>query len=90
MKKALIVGGDTVEPMRRRLAAQGYQEVDHWKGRKSGDCRRAFPRHVDLVVIMLAYVNHNLVRRVRQQAARHDWPVEYHGRRQGAATRGAG
>lgn len=89
MKKALIVGGDTVEQVRRRLAAQGYQAVDHWEGRKSGDCRRAFPQHVDLVVVMLAYVSHNLVRRVRQQAARNDWQIEYHGRRQGVAARSA-
>jgi hypothetical protein len=79
--KALIVGGDSIEPVRRKLQAQGYQNIDHWEGRKTGDCRRAFPRNLDLVVIMLSYVNHNLCKRVRMEADRHDWPIMYCGRK---------
>ena len=81
--KALIVGGDSVEPIRRKLAANGYLEIDHWKGRKTGDCRRSFPQHLDLVVIMLSFVNHNLCKRVRNEASRQDWPVLYLGRKGG-------
>jgi len=79
--KALIVGGDSVEPVRRKLLAQGYQDIDHWKGRKTGDCRRSFPQHLDLVVIMLSYVNHNLCKRVRMEADRQEWPIMYFGRK---------
>lgn len=82
--KALIVGGDTVETVRRQLAAQGFDRVSHWQGRKTGDCRRAFPRHLDLVVVMLGHVNHNLCKRVREEADRQDWPVVFLGRKQGA------
>ncbi|MBV8047053.1 MAG: DUF2325 domain-containing protein [Paludibacterium sp.] len=82
--RALIVGGDTVETVRRQLAARGYDQVEHWEGRKTGDCRRTFPRRIDLVVVMLGYVNHNLCKRVRQEALRQDWPVEYFGRKVGA------
>ncbi|BEV71222.1 hypothetical protein THUN1379_07040 [Paludibacterium sp. THUN1379] len=82
--KALIVGGDTVETVRRQLAARGYDQVEHWQGRKTGDCRRSFPRQVDLIVIMLGYVNHNLCKRVRQEAQRQDWPLEFCGRKAGA------
>jgi len=79
--KALIVGGDTIEPVRRHLLLQGYEDVAHWKGRKTGDCRRTFPRHVDLVVVILGYVNHNLCKRVRQEASKQDWPIIYFGRK---------
>ncbi|TDR73063.1 DUF2325 domain-containing protein [Paludibacterium purpuratum] len=85
--RALIVGGDTVETVRRQLALRGYDQVEHWEGRKTGDCRRTFPLHVDLIVVMLGYVNHNLCKRVRQEAGRQDWPVEYFGRKAGAQWR---
>jgi hypothetical protein len=79
--RALIVGGDTIEPVRRQLIAQGYNELDHWKGRKPGECRRPFPRHIDLVVIILGYVNHTLCQRVRHEAERQDLPIRFCGRK---------
>jgi len=81
--KALIVGGDAVDNVRRQLAEQGYDQVAHWQGRKTGDCRRTFPRNLDLVVVMLGFVNHNLCKRVREEADRQDWPVRFLGRKQG-------
>jgi len=79
--KALIVGGDSVETVRRQLQAHGFEQVSHWKGRKTGDCRRAFPQNLDLIVIILSYVNHNLCKRVRMEAGRQDWRVVYVGRK---------
>jgi hypothetical protein len=79
--KALIVGGDSVEPVRRQLQAQGFVQVSHWQGRKTGDCRRAFPQNLDLIVIMLSYVNHNLCKRARQEADRHDCRVVFLGKK---------
>ncbi|GGY17672.1 DUF2325 domain-containing protein [Paludibacterium paludis] len=81
MKKALIVGGDNVDLVRRELAAQGYEDVQHWPGRKPGECRRPFPRHIDLVVVMLGHVNHTLCQRVRHEAGRQRLPILFSGRK---------
>jgi len=79
--KALIVGGDNVELVRRELTAQGYEDIHHWPGRKPGECRRPFPRHIDLIVVMLGYVNHTLCQRVRQEAERQQLPIVFSGRK---------
>lgn len=79
--KALIVGGDSVDVVRRQLQTRGYEQIAHWKGRKTGDCRRSFPLHLDLVVVMLGYINHNLCKRVRQEANKQDWPIIFMGRK---------
>ncbi len=80
--KALIVGGDNVDLVRRELAEHGYDEVHHWPGRKPGECRRPFPRHTGIVVVMLGYVNHTLCQRVRHEAGRQQLPIVFTGRKQ--------
>jgi hypothetical protein len=83
--RAVIVGGDSVEHTRRELAARGFDQIDHWPGRKSSDLRRPLPHAVDLYVIVLGYVNHNLARRIKLAARQQDQPVEFVGRKAGPA-----
>jgi hypothetical protein len=47
--------------------------------------RRPLPHAVDLYVIVLGYVNHNLARRIKLAARQQDQPVEFVGRKAGPA-----
>lgn len=79
--RALIVGGDHIEPTRRALQAQGFEDILHWSGRKTGDLTRPIPDRVGQVVIMLDYINHNLARRMRQVARTRNIRLDFVGRK---------
>jgi hypothetical protein len=81
--RAVIIGGDSIEHARRDLAARGYDKIEHWPGRKSSDLRRPLPQGVDLYVIVLGYVSHNLARRIKQAARQQTQALEFIGRRAG-------
>lgn len=80
--RAMIVGGDKVDATRRALLAGGYSDVVHWSGRKHSDLTRAVPTGIGHMVIMLAFVNHNLARRMKQVARAQRISVSYIGRKQ--------
>ncbi|WP_018607482.1 DUF2325 domain-containing protein [Uliginosibacterium gangwonense] len=78
--KALIVGADHIEPIRRELEMSfsgGFTRTEHWSGRKVGDERRKIPSDTSLVVVICDRVNHKLLRNVREQAQRQDVPLLY-------------
>jgi hypothetical protein len=81
--RAVIVGGDSVEHTRRTLIARGFDKIDHWPGRKSSYLRRPLPHGVDLYVIVLDYISHNLARRIKQAARQQAQTVEFIGRKSG-------
>lgn len=72
---ALVVGGDNIESLREELHAQGIQQVMHWTGRKYGEKHNLIPRNVELVVVLVNYVNHSLSSRVKKDAKRLKLPV---------------
>lgn len=72
---ALVVGGDNIESVRNELQAQGIRQVTHWAGRKHGDKRYVIPRDVELVVVLVNYVNHSLSTKVKREAKRLNLPV---------------
>lgn len=79
--RAMIVGGDNIDATRRALIAGGYSDVVHWSGRKRSDLTRAVPAGIEHMVIMLAFVNHNLARRMKQVARSQRISVAYIGRK---------
>jgi hypothetical protein len=74
---ALVVGGDNIESLRDELQAQGIRQVTHWSGRKHGDKHNLIPRNIELVVVLVNYVNHSLSSKVKKEAKRLKLPVIY-------------
>jgi hypothetical protein len=74
---ALVVGGDNIESLRQELLAQGIQRVTHWSGRKHVEKYNLIPRNIELVVVLVNYVNHSLSSRVKKEAKRLRLPVIY-------------
>jgi len=62
---ALVVGGDNIESLRQELLAQGIQTVTHWSGRKHVEKYNLIPRNIELVVVLVNYVNHILCSKMK-------------------------
>ena len=72
---ALVVGGDNIESLRDELQAQGIVKITHWTGRKHGDKHYVIPRNVELIVVLVNFVNHSLSTKVKKEAKRLNLPV---------------
>ena len=72
---ALIVGGDNIESLRDELQAQGIEQITHWTGRKHGNKHQEIPRNVELIVVLVNFVNHSLSTKVKKEAKRLNLPV---------------
>jgi len=74
---ALIVGGDNIESIKNELQAQGIHQITHWNGRKHGDKHNVIPHNIELVVVLVNYVNHSLSCKVKKEAKRLNLRVIY-------------
>ncbi len=74
---ALVVGGDNIESLRDELHAQGIHQITHWTGRKHGEKHNLIPRNIELVVVLVNFVNHSLSTKVKKEAKRLRLPVIY-------------
>jgi len=72
---ALIVGGDRITPYRDFLAQRGYAEIHHWSGRNQSDSHRRMPNSTQLIVVLVDYANHSLVRNVKVMAQKNKIPI---------------
>ena len=72
----LVVGGDSIEMIRKRSAGGGGQ-VDHWSGRKARDLARSIPKSTDAVVVILDRISHGMMRKIRAEATRRRLPVYF-------------
>nr|MBI3612059.1 DUF2325 domain-containing protein [Nitrospirota bacterium] len=75
--RALVVGGDHVEVIKKAMAARGVRRIEHWDGRKAGHSRRTIPKDTAVVVIFWDNVSHELARNVRRLAWHLGLPVVY-------------
>ena len=57
----LIVGGDSIEALRKRARIGGLRHVEHWSGRKTRDLGKTIPKETTVVVVILDRVNHAFV-----------------------------
>jgi hypothetical protein len=74
---ALIVGGDNIESIKDELQAQGIRKITHWNGRKHGDKHNVIPHNIELIVVLVNYVNHSLSCKVKKEARRLNLPIIY-------------
>ncbi len=71
----MVVGGDYIESIKKRLLEAGVVKIYHVNGRKVGDTRREIPGDVDIVIFLCDFVSHNLVRSFKKEAKRKGIPV---------------
>ncbi len=76
----LVIGGDKINPIRKMLLDMGAESILHWtarnqrKGRKKGT---PIPARINMVVMLVNFLNHNAMRHYRAEAKSKGIPVIY-------------
>ncbi len=64
----LVVGGDRLGEIPSKLKLFGFTEVKHLSGRKKGHFNVALPQQVDMILVLIDYVNHRLAEKIKVEA----------------------
>ncbi|WP_141432303.1 DUF2325 domain-containing protein [Bacillus sp. 03113] len=75
MRSLLIIGADHLGNIPKKLGEIGYKEVLHLNGRKVQMVKRKIPEHIDFILILTDYINHNLSNVIKQRAKEQDIPI---------------
>ena len=75
MKSMLIIGGDHLGQITKKLEGEGFKEVIHLNGRKKQMIRKEIPRKVDLILVLTDFINHNLSGVIKRQAQEQGIPI---------------
>jgi hypothetical protein len=75
MASLLVVGADHLGNIVHKLGEAGFDRVSHVSGRNPKAVKKAIPEHVDLILVLTDYVNHNLSKVVKQQAKELSLPI---------------
>lgn len=77
MKRCLIVGADRIGAARKIVQKiYGVTEIVHWSGRRARP-PTCLSKGVSIVIVIVGYVNHNYVRRIKKLTDETDIPVTY-------------
>lgn len=73
-----IIGGDRLGKIPHNLRQLGFDRIHHFKGRKKIAVGKLnIPEETGLVIVLTDYVNHIVVRMIKEQARRKNTPVVY-------------
>ncbi len=73
----LIVGGDHLGSIPRELTKLGATRIEHLTGRDNKGLRNGMRGDMDLVILLYDYVNHNLTKRVKEEARARNIPIVF-------------
>lgn len=77
MQSCLIVGADRIGKASKVIEGiLGTTEIVHWNGRRARP-PTCLPRGIAVVIVLVGYANHGLVRRVKELAEKSGIPVKY-------------
>ncbi|WP_338452596.1 DUF2325 domain-containing protein [Niallia oryzisoli] len=77
MTSMLIIGGDRLGTISKKLEHEGFNKVFHVNGRKKLMVQKEIPSKVDLVLVLTDYINHNLSRAIKRKAQEHGVPIYF-------------
>ncbi|WP_318509072.1 DUF2325 domain-containing protein [Bacillus sp. T3] len=75
MNSLLIIGGDHLGKITKKLEEKGFNEVIHINGRKTQMVRKGIPRKVDLIIVLTDFINHNLSGVIKRKAHEQGIPI---------------
>ena len=71
----LVLGGDSIVPIKEVLRNLGVVDIKHWDARnKSSINRRSLPKNLDCLVMLTSFLNHNTMRKFKKEAKKRDIP----------------
>ncbi|MDR3593409.1 DUF2325 domain-containing protein [Clostridium sp.] len=66
--RIMIVGGDNINMINFHLYEKGFNIVKHISGRKNNHKCAEIPINIDIVIILIDYVNHKLSEHIKKEA----------------------
>lgn len=73
----LLIGGDRIESITRKLKENGFNDIEHVSGRKHGNRKLKINPKTDLVLVLVDFVEHNLVEIVKKESKKIGVRVEF-------------
>jgi len=73
----LLVGGDSLGNITKKLVESGFQDIEHITGRKNGSLRMKIPSNTDLILVLVDFVSHKLTEVVKEESKRCDVKIAF-------------
>jgi len=73
----LLIGGDNIGNITEELMKNGFNNVEHITGRKKQSKSFRMPQNIDLVMVMIDFVSHQLAKIVKEESRRCNVKVVY-------------
>ncbi|OLS35521.1 dihydroorotate dehydrogenase [Alkalihalophilus pseudofirmus] len=77
MSSLLIVGADRLGSIPQKLEGLGFKQITHVDGRKAQMVKKEIPSHIDLILVLTDFINHNLTSVLKKKAAEQNIPICY-------------
>lgn len=73
----LLIGGDRLGNITEKLMKNGFIDIEHITGRKKDAKNFKIPRNIDLVMVLVDFVGHQLTKIVKEESRRSNVKVVY-------------
>ena len=77
MNSLLIVGADHLGVIEDKLSSVGFDEVLHINGRKVQMIKKDIPDHINCILVLTDFINHNLSTMIKKRAKHKSIPIYY-------------
>lgn len=77
MGSMMIIGGDHLGKITKKLEGEGFKDVIHVSGRKVQMVKREIPQKVDLILVLTDFINHNLSGVIKRKAQEQGIPIRF-------------
>lgn len=73
----LLVGGDKLGNITERLMENGFDDIEHVDGRKSGARKIKISPKTDLVLVLIDYVGHKVAQNMKEESRKNDVRIAF-------------
>ncbi|AAK79569.1 hypothetical protein BJV85_002394 [Clostridium acetobutylicum] len=73
----LLIGGDKLGNIKDKLKENGFSKIEHVTGRKSGNKKIKINSNLDLVLVLVDFVGHNLVDIIKRESKKSGVAVKF-------------
>lgn len=73
----LLIGGDNLGNISKNLMKSGFKDIEHITGRKNESKNFRIPRNIDLVMVLVDFVGHQLASVVKEESRRSNVKVVF-------------
>lgn len=64
----VVVGGDRIKRIEKKLYEKGFQEINHITGRKKNDIKQVIVENTDYVLVLTDYIGHTLSKNIKKKS----------------------